>query len=55
MDPEVMVIKEYFTLFRATELELHHQMKFSVILRTLFFGEGGKRCYSSAEDAVSIF
>ena len=51
MDLGVIAIKGYSTLPKPLEQELHHQMEFSVIAKTLQFWE---RSYLSAEDTVSI-
>ena len=37
VDLRVMTMKELFQLPRSSELELHHQIQFSIILRTTFF------------------
>ena len=47
----VMAMKTYLTLSRLPELEHHHQMKLSVIPRTLLFGAG---VTPSAEDGQHI-
>ena len=51
----VMVLKGYYTLLRAPELEPHHQMLFSVISRTSLFFGGGEEFLSLQENIVSIF
>ena len=41
VDLGVMVLRRYFTLLKSLELELHHQMQYRVIPRTLpFVGRG---------------
>ena len=47
-----MVMKGHSTLLRSPEPEPHHQIQFSVILRTSFFGV---KSYPLDGDTVSIF
>ena len=53
MDLEVIAMKENSELSRALELRPHHQMRFSVMLRMLFFE--GKVSFSFALDTPSVF
>ena len=45
----VMAMKEYSTLLRASEMEPHHRMQFSVILRSPIFS-----CYSVGDSVCSL-
>ena len=48
----VMAIKGYYTFPRPPELGSHHQMQFSVILKTLTFRRWS---YPSAENTARVF
>ena len=47
----VLVMKEYYTLLGCLRLTHEHQMKFSIIFRTLFMWG----CLLFAENEVSVF
>ena len=50
-----MIMKGYFTLPKSSEEESHHQMQFSVLLRTLLFWGSKAGSYSSAGYKVTEF
>ena len=50
-----MVMKGYFTFPTAPELDLYHQMEFSVIPRTLGFFFGGGESYPLSAEMQSVY
>ena len=52
VDPELMAMKQYYTLPRSQELKFHHQMQFSVISRTLYLEGMEGRSYLFAGHSI---